>query len=222
MVGKSYNPILRTFSVGPGESIKLIGEPTPGEIAFHDIAILGVGMHDHRYFFSLRRGLSMTFSRDLNGTGVQGLKITRINDELVPPLIYVIFQPQDNNDGDFLYESDLIMDRGKDHEPTVNLGKRPFIACRAETRGDLTIDEMVQWRSDIERLAKAPDTLTGWIEADLEMLVGCRDGFMCRHSTVLTRTALLCHADAGLSLEDLTSRLKCSKCGKREACIMAL
>lgn len=222
MVGKSYNPILRTFSVWPGESIKLNGGLSSEEVALDDIARLGVAVHDHRYFFSLRRGLNTTFSRDLNGSGTQGLEITRNSDEIASPLIRVIFEPQDKNDGDFLYEADLIKDGRKDYEPTVNLGKRRFIARSAETRGDWTGDEMVQWRSDIERLAKAPDTLTGWEEADLEMLVGCRDQFMCRHSSVLTRTALLCHTTAGLSLEDLTSRLKCSKCGKREAFIMAI
>lgn len=220
MAVKFYDPIRRTFSVRPGETIKLKGQPSQQEITCVDIARLALAMRNHSYFFSLRRGLEITFDRDLNGSGTQGLSITRSSDGMVPPLIRVIFQPQAQDDGDFLYEADLFMDDRKDYEPTFNKGKRQFVTRQAETRGDWTSDEMVQWRSDIERLANAPDALPGWIEADLEMLVACRDQFMCRQSAVLTRTALMCHAAAGLSLEELTSRLKCAKCGKGEARIM--
>ncbi len=69
-------------------------------------------MHGHSYFFSLRRHLNINFSRDLNGSGTQGLFIKKQNVDI--DLIKVIFDYTDNKNDDFLYEADLIKDQRKD------------------------------------------------------------------------------------------------------------
>ncbi len=109
------------------------------------------------------------------------------------------------------------MDKGKDYEPTVNRGKHRFVANSAAIQIDWNSDETQQWRSDIERLSRSPDTLSGWIEDDLEMLVRCGSGYFCRKPAILTKNDLKRYVAAGLSLEDLKTRLKCTKCGKRGA-----
>lgn len=217
-------PIIRNVHVRQGETIKLPNDgPTLQEITCDDIARLALAMRDYSYFFSLRRGLSIKFSHDLNGSGVQGLFITRKSDNINPPyLIQVLFYTTNKKDGEFLYEADLIMDQGKDYKPGVNRGKHRFVAESATMQIDWNSDETQQWRSDIDRLSRSPDTLTGWIEEDLEMLVRC-DSFVCgwlRTPVILTKSDLKLHVAAGLSLEDLKARLKCSKCGKREARVM--
>lgn len=186
-----------------------------------DIANFALAIHHYSYFFSRRRNLGISFSRDINGSGVQLLEITRKSDEAYPPpLIAVFFRPTYAKDGQFLYEADLIMDQGKDYEPTVNRGKHRFVAESANIQIDWNSAETLQWRCDIDRLSKSPDTLTAWIDADLEMLVNCVDGFMCGGSAVLTRSDLTRHLATGLSLEDLKTKLTCSKCGKRQARVL--
>lgn len=215
-------PIIPEVRVRQGETFKLpIDGPTPQEIRCDDIARLALAMHDHSYFFSLYRGLSIRFSRDLNGGGTQGLYITRKSDETNPiRLITVIFDYTYKKDGEFLYEADLIMDHGKDYEPTVNRGKHRFVASLAAIQIDWNSNETRQWRSDIKRLSNSPDTLSGWIENDLEMLVRCGSRGCWRKPAILTKDDLNRHVAAGLGLEDLKTRLKCSKCGKRGALVM--
>lgn len=215
-------PIIRNVHVRQGETVKLGADgATPQEITCDDIARLALAMHDHSYFFSLRRGLSITFSRDLNGSGTQGIYITKKSDKTNPPkLFHVVFDEAYEKDGEFLYEADLIKDRGKDYEPTVNMGKHRFVAQSAALQIDWNSEEAQQWRLDIERLSRSPDTLTGWIADDLEMLVLCSDGYFCRTPAILTINDLKRHVAGGLSLEDLKARLKCSKCGKRARRVM--
>ncbi len=215
-------PIIRDVRLRQGETIKLTNDgPTLQEITCDDIARLALAMHDHSYFFSLRRGLSFRFSRDLNGSGTQSLYFKRSDETNPPHLIEVFFDYTYKKDGKLLYEADLIMDYGKDYEPTINKGKHRFVVESATMQIDWNSDETRQWRSDIDRLSRSPETLTGWIEDDLEMLVSCGSRFFCRKPVILTKNDLRRHVAAGLSLEDLTARLKCSKCGKREARIMA-
>lgn len=216
-------PIIPNVLLRQGETVKLGDDAAnPQEISCGDIAKLALAMHDHSYFFSLCRGLSIRFSRDLNGSGTQGLFITKESNEADPPnLIQVLFRQTYDKDGEFLYEADLIMDRGKDYEPTVNKGKHRFMAEAAAMEIDWNSVETQQWRLDIERLSKSPETLTGWIEDDLEMLVRCDSGYFCRKPAILTKNDLEQYIAAGLSLEDLKTRLKCSKCGQRRARITA-
>lgn len=47
-------------------------------------------------------------------------------------------------------------------------------------------------------------------------------GFICGWETVLTKYDLARHSNAGTNVEDLKARLRCSKCGKRNARILAL
>lgn len=210
----SYNAIARQ-----GETIKAAGNGHGlQEITCDNIARLALAMYDHSHFFSLRRGLSIQFSRDLNGSGTQGLFIKRKSDEINhPSLIEVIFRQSYKKDSDFLYEADLIMDQRKDYEPTVNKGKHGFLADAAHLQIEWSSEELEQWRSDVDRLSKSPETLNSWIEADLEMLVRCRTGYFCREAVILTKSDLAAHAAAGLSLQDLERRLTCSKCGQRGA-----
>lgn len=215
-------PIIRKVRVSQGESIKRQGDGhTPREVMCDDIAKLALAIHHYSYFFSRRRDLRISFSRDINGSGVQFLQISRKSDQTNPlNLIEVLFDYTYAKEGKFLYEADLITDQRKDYEPTVNRGKHRFVARFADIQIDWDSAETVQWRSDIDRLSKSPDTLTAWIEADLEMLVSCVDGFMCGGSAVLTRSDLTRHLAAGLSLEDLKTRLTCSECGKRQARVL--
>ncbi|HCO6571626.1 hypothetical protein JEX04_17510 [Escherichia coli] len=107
-----------------------------------------MAMHGHSYFFSLRRHLNINFSRDLNGSGTQGLFIKKQNVDI--DLIKVIFDYTDNKNDDFLYEADLIKDQRKDYEPTVNRGKHRFVAKQIELNIDWNGNEIQQWRADIE------------------------------------------------------------------------
>jgi hypothetical protein len=181
----------------------------------NDIAKFALAMHAHSYFFSVRRHLNINFSRDLNGSGIQGLFIKKQSDEM--DLIQVIFDCAYSKDVDFLYEADLITDQRKDYEPTVNRGKHRFVAKRAELKIDWNSDEIHQWRSDIERLTRSHATLEDWIKNDSEMLVRCGSGFFCRKPAILTLKDLKRYVEMGITLEDLKTRLKCSKCGKRTA-----
>jgi len=209
------------IQVRQGEIFKLPNdEHTFEEITCDDIAKFALAMYDHIHFFSLRRGLRMRFSRDLNGSGTQGLYITREADEEDPsPLVQVVFDRTYGENGEILYEADLIMDQRKDYEPTVNKGKHRFAACYATIRADWHSEEIMQYRSDIERLSKSPDTLRDWIEQALEMQVNCTSGYFCRKPVILNKNDLERFSIEGLTLEDLKARLKCSKCGKLGATV---
>ena len=199
-----------------GGSISVMtNENTRQEVGCDDIARLALAMHDKSYFFLFRRGLAIRFSRDINGSGTQLLEITRENSQ-EPHLIRVFFNTTRNDNDSFLYEADLITDQRKDYEPTINRGKHRFVATSAELQIDWGSEEVQQWRHDVERLSKSPDTLAGWVKADLEMFVMCSAGFLCGRKTILTNSDLAAHVAANVSLEDLKARLKCSKCGKRQ------
>lgn len=131
----------------------------------NDIARLALTMHGHSYFFSLRRHLNINFSRDLNGSGTQGLFIKKQNVDI--DLIKVIFDYTDNKNDDFLYEADLIKDQRKDYEPTVNRGKHRFVAKQIELNIDWNGNEIQQWRADIERLTRSHDNLEDWLKKRL-------------------------------------------------------
>lgn len=100
------------------------------------------------------------------------------------------------------------------------MGKHRFVASLAAIQIDWNSDETRQWRSDIKRLSNLPDTLPGWIENELEMLIICGSWGCRRKPAILTKDDLKRHVAAGLCLEDLKTRLKCSKCGKRGARVM--
>lgn len=183
-----------------------------------EIARLALAMYEKSYFFSLRRGLSISFYRDTDGSGTQLLEITRRSGQ-EPHLIEVIFDVTYSDD-DFLYEADLIKDQRKDYEPTINFGKQRFFARRARLKIDWGSEEVQRWRHDVERLSRSPDTLAGWVEADLEMLVRCSEAFGCGRKTVLTSSDLALQVEATVTLEDLKARLTCLKCGKRQADVL--
>lgn len=188
---------------------------TRQEVGCDDIARLALAMHDKSYFFLFRRDLAIRFHRDINGSGTQLLEITRENDQEAH-LIRVFFSTTRGDDDSFLYEADLIADQRMDYEPTINRGKHRFVAASAELQIDWGSEEVQQWRHDAERLSKLPDTLAGWVKADLEMLVRCGAGFRCDRKTIFTNNDLAAHVAANVSLEDLKARLICSKCGKRQ------
>lgn len=216
--------IVRNVRVLQGETIRL-ADPgrVPQDINCDDIAKLALNIYDHSYFFSLYRGLAVRFCRDLNGSGAQGLYITRENDKADSTyLIEVFFSQTYNQDCNFLYEADLIMDRGKDYEPTVNKGKHRFAAQSAAIHMEWNGDETEQWRRDIERLSRSPDTLNNWIVDGSEMLVRCAVGYFCRKPVILTVGELEQYISMGLSLEDLRRRLTCVKCGRRGASVSVL
>jgi hypothetical protein len=189
-----------------------------------DIARLALAMNDKEHFFSVRRSLEFRFIRDINGSGVQVLEISRkgAGDDS-RYLFRVNFDLVHGDSESFLYEADLIRDQGKDYEPTVNLGKHRFAAQSVWLQIEWSSDEVAQWYSDIQRLSTAdPDSLEEWLESDREMLVRCRARFLCGWEKVFARDDLARHAEAGMSLEDLRSRWTCSKCGERNAKILAL
>ena len=109
----------------------------------------------------------------------------------------------------------LIKDQRKDYEPTVNRGKHRFVAKQIELNIDWNGNEIQQWRADIERLTRSHDNLEDWLKNGSEMLVCCASGFFCRLPTILTLNDLKQYVAMGVTLEDLKTRLKCSKCGKR-------
>ncbi len=201
--------------VWQGESITQDNGKSAKGVVCDDIANLALAIHKYRHFFSLRRQLNTRYSGDFNGSGDQLIEITSKNDtSYTRPLILVVFSV--HGAGQPLYEADLIKDHGKDYNPTINWGKKWFGAKLAEIRIDWDSAEILQWRCDIERLSRSPDSLTAWIDAELEMLVRC-SSYMCGQNAILTKRELTQYLAAGLSLEDLKTRLTCSKCGKREA-----
>lgn len=215
----------RTLIVSRGESIDM-----PGAAGAHrkatceDIAKLALAMHDKEHFFSLRRSLEFRLSRDINGSGVQALEVSRKGAGYDSRYLFrVHFDSVHRDSESFLYEADLIRDQGKDYEPTVNLGKHRFAAKSVWLQIEWSSDEVAQWYSDAQHLSIAdPDSLEEWLESDREMLVRCQARFICGWEKVFARNDLVRHAEAGMSLEDLRSRLTCSKCGERNARILAL
>lgn len=200
--------------VKQGEPFRLDNQQV---ITCDEIARLAVAMHERDYFFHFRRHLTVRFHRDINGGGTQLLEISRKDDKFFSTsLIRVFFYPV-IGDGDFLYEADLITDQRKDYEPTVNRGKHRFAAIEADLHIDWFGAEVQQWRADVERLSEMPNTLAGWVEADLQMFVICSGVLFCDTRIVLSKSKLAGYAAAGLTLEGLKSRLTCSKCGKRGA-----
>ena len=181
-------------------------------ITCDDIARLALAMYDLSYFFHFKRHLALRFHRDINGGGTQQLEVLRKVGE--QRLIEVYFDPV-IGEGSYLYEADLITDQRKDYEPSVNRGKRRFAATRADLHIDWSDDQVQQWLADTVRLSETPDTLAGWVEADLQMFVVCSGVASCNTRVVLTQSKLAGYAAEGLTLEDLKSRLICSKCGKR-------
>jgi hypothetical protein len=211
--------------VNRGESIDLHrADGVQQKASCEDIARLALAMDDKAHFFLLRRSLQIRFSRDINGSGMQALEVSRKGErDDFKYLLRVHFESIHRDSEGFLYEADLIRDQGKDYEPTVNLGKHRFGAQSVWLQIDWSSDEVAQWHSDIQRLSiPAPDSLEEWLESDLEMLVKCRAGFICGWETVFTKDDLARHFSAGTNLEGLKARLTCSKCGKRNARILAL
>lgn len=217
--------LTRKLIVNRGESIDLRSAAGARQKATcEDIARLALAMHDKEHFFSLRRSLEMRFSRDINGSGVQALEVSRKGaGDNSKYLFRVHFDSVYRDSKSFLYEADLIRDQGKDYEPTVNLGKHRFGAQSVWLQIDWSSDEVAQWYSDTQRLSTAdPDSLEEWLESDRQMLVRCRAGFICGWEKVLAKDDLARHVEAGTSLEGLKARLTCSKCGKRNARILAI
>lgn len=210
--------IIRSVRLRQGETLKVQSDgPIQYEVSCNDIAKLALAMHAHSPFFWLRRGLNIRFSRDLNGSGTQGLYISRETRDTKPSyLIQSFFRQTYSKEGEFLYEADLIMDQRKDYEPTVNKGKHRFVAECVDIQIEWHSNEVRQWQADLDRISKVPGTLSDWVEADLEMLVRCVGGF-CRGHAILTKSDLTRYAATGLKLEDLKARLRCSKCGSRGA-----
>lgn len=191
---------------------------TNKDVSHREIAKLALAMHDRSYFFQLRRGLRMNFSRDLNGSGVQGLFIHRESDAWnAEGLIEVYFDYTSDKNTQFLYEAELITDQRKDYEPSINRGMHRFISKRAKLRIEWDGDEIQQWRSDIERLNMSPKTLNDWIDNELEMSVRCSHPYFCREPAIFTKSDLQRYAEKGYTLDDLRTKFKCSKCGKRGA-----
>jgi len=223
MDAQEQKPPTSEVCVRQGDIIKF---PRTGhseqEVSCDDIARLALSIDEHSYFFSQRRNISTRFSRDLNGSGTQGLYIARERNNVTDTenLIRVFFNYTSKEDANFLYEANLFKDQGKDYEPTINHGMHRFVAELACIRIDWNCDEIQQWQSDIKRLSKSPDTLAGWIDNELEMLVRCSSKSCWREPVILNASDLKQHISAGLTLAELTARLKCSKCGTRGARIM--
>ena len=208
-----------SISVHCGE-VKIVSSDshTTYKIDCDQIARFALAIQDNGYFFFQHYGLVSRFSRDLNGSGTQGLYIARSRMDLDrKSIISVYFDPVYSLDGVVLYEADLIMDQGKDYEPTVNKGRHKFMAQRAFMQVDWHDDEVRGWQSDVARLSYQPETLSEWVSKDYDMLVTCNNEYCCRSSAIITNKDLVSFVAARLSLNDLKSRLKCSECGKRNA-----
>lgn len=219
----STRPSVKRLIVRQGEPVNLASDDPnapPYLLTCDDVARMALRMYDHSYFFSLRRDLTMNFSRDLNGSGTQGLDIRRKERARdLEGFVSVTFHEAYKDDHTVLYEADLIKDKGKDYEPTINVGKRPFAAQSAVISIKWDGEDMAQWRSDLLRLSQSPKSLNEWLSLDLEMLVRC--GARCwRTSAVFSKTDIQRHIDGGTNLDQLKARLKCKECGKRNAVLL--
>lgn len=206
-------PLIR---VRQGESIKLQGGGhNSREVKCDDIAKMALAIHHHSYFFSNHRDLSINFCRDINGSGDQLLEIERNRNKGESQLIIsVVFTHPPKNKDHVLYRAELIKDRVGGREFAPDRGECDFGAKVAVLQIDWNSSDILQLRRDIERLSNPPETLTAWINADLTMFVTCVE---CGWSVVRTRSDLTRYAAARLTLKDLKSKLKCSKCGRRQA-----
>lgn len=210
--------------VSHGESLRIEGEDhSIKQMSCDDIARMALAMYEHGHFFSMRRGLSFDFRRDLNGSGSQGLYIKRTAKDLRIPvldgsdrLMQIFFDVPSTKDRELLYEADLTQDGRKDYEPSINKGKRWFAATRADLMIDGNGEEFGVWLADLDRLLRMPGNLSEWIERDLQMFVACKSLY-CREPAILTKDDLRILFEKGLELNDLASRFRCSKCGQRDA-----
>lgn len=213
------SPIIKKVVVKQGEVLLLPGDGvTQRSVTCDDIAKLALAIHEKDHFFSLRRSIKTRFSRDINGSGAQSLEVAREHGDFSSNYLFqVYFDAAHRDQVNVLYEADLIRDQGKDYEPTVNYGKSPFFATSAWLQIDWGCDEVVQWQSDAQRLSTTPESLAGWLNANLEMFVRCSSGVFCGQKAIFTKDSLARFAAEGLTLDGLKNRLTCSKCGKRNA-----
>lgn len=190
-------------------------------ITCDDIARLAVAMHESRLFFIHRHGLKLDFCRDLNGSGTQALTITPSGLGKVPDwTLEAVFSPV--NSGDYIYQADLLVDGRKDYDPVMNRGKHGFRADRVHMRvsppdivSDWLVGNYLIWESELDKVQLPHSTLEEWVGNGFHMWVICQDVFC--HRSVLPNDRLKEFADAGLSLEELNSKMRCTQCGKRGA-----
>lgn len=198
--------------VKQGSSIKIGGDSDNMiEVTCNEIAKLAIAIRENICFFYTRRGIDAKFNIDINGSGTQSIEIIRISDNKC--LIGVVCSTTSEK-SNILYRGILLKDQDRDYKPSVSYGVRNFGADFSYIEIDWNSKEILQLRSDAERLSKCnPRNIYEWIDQDLDMIVKCR----CYYRSIIKNIDLKRYADSNLSLQDLKYRLKCSKCGRRDA-----
>ena len=203
------------------EPLLIQSDPQPVPIACDNFARTAVSMYEGCLYFIHRQGLQFDFCRDLNGSGTQRLRIVRPSVSASPDWqVELIFSPVYS--GDCIYEADLLMDGRKDYDPTINKGKHGFQAdsirvetVRPDTIADWLLDVYRTWQTDLDYLSLPHETLDDWVQNGFHMWAMCQTP-LC-HRSVLSHDDLRRYADAGLSLDELRARMRCSRCGMRGA-----
>jgi len=219
MILNSDLPMIRDLLARQKKTIRIWsdGSSIPG-VSFEEIVKIALAMHEHSYFFLVRRNINVIFVRDVNGGGTQCLSVEIKNDSFKShPIFSVFFKPVYGNDCEYHYEADLFTDQSRDYEPTINRGKHKFVAEVAELNIEWNTEIVHKWEKDIKRLSFLPDSLCEWIEKDLDMVVFCRLPYFCRAPKIILISDLKKYAAKGITLEDLKARFTCSKCGQRGA-----
>jgi len=212
-----------SLSLRRDDEALLIKGVTPSfRVTCDDIARLAFAMHESHLFFIHRHGLKLDFCRDLNGGGTQRLTITPSGSGEVPNWTLEAFYTPIYSDDPWIYQADLLMDGRKDYDPVINRGKHGFCADSihirvppSETVADWFVANYLVWEKELGRVQLPYSTLRQWFESGFHMWVTCQDAFC--HRAVLSNDSLKQYADTGLTVEELSARMRCTQCGKRGA-----
>jgi hypothetical protein len=102
------------------------------------------------------------------------------------------------------------------------LNERYAIECYelAKVGADSIAAELIALETQLMTLDKHTETLATWAASGMDMLGFCNGGHVldfdnCRHSGLIPNAAVSSAAEQGLTLDTFRSRLRCTRCGKR-------
>ncbi len=218
-----------------GEEVNFSIDGSSNKITANSLASLGYWMMDYGYFFRQRYSLNIRHSSDFDGSGQQSIEINRADRDKYSSewQLRLVYSEQTDNSDDFIYEAELISDTRTGYPyGSKNHGLRRFkVHCaflnQSPTAATQWVAELyLPWKKDLERLQRASESLAHWVDAGLGMDVSCRP---CARAaglggrikpTKFSNHILKGFANKGLDLTNLRSKLKCKKCGQRDAILL--
>lgn len=210
------------------------------ELTCRSIAETAWNIQKHGIYFSYHHGIKTEFTSDLNGGGIQRLRI--LDKPKFPGESFfermsaedaagtdIFYHSTSKDDDDYVYENDLFMDGAKDYHPTRNLGKHRFtgksVHLRMTDPTELLAwvnDSYLPWTESLLRLSHPHSTLEEWVHSAFDMGVRCADFYCNKQIKIISVKMLEQYLLDGQSLENLKNRLVCSSCRKRSPRISPL